>query len=190
MPGWGWSLVDDRYKEHDGDIVDIGCFTWDWSMKFIVDEEIRKRVIGADPQETSAPGDNTILFPGVVGPFTGVVKMNLHPDNGQISSLVNAHDSNTYVDMLSWKDFCSRYNIDNISILKINIESAEYSLLASMNSQDFSKIDQIAVSFHNWIFPNETPQRESAINLLKLNGYNIQETYLRYGWVLAIKQVD
>jgi len=184
MPGWGYSLVDDRYKNHKGDIIDLGCFTWDWSAKFI--KEGNKKVIGADPQENTAPGD-AILFPGVVGPFTGVVKMDLNID-GQISSLVNAQVSNTYVDMLSWKDFCIRYGIEEVSILKVNIESSEYSLLASMNSDDFSKIDQIAISFHDWLHPNERIQKEAAMSILIKNGFNIQSIYPRWGWILATKR--
>ena len=42
--------------------------------------------------------------------------------------------------MLSWKTFCERFNIDNVSILKINIEGSEYSFLDSLDETDFSKI--------------------------------------------------
>jgi len=34
--------------------------------------------------------------------------------------------------MISWKNFCKLYNIDKISILKINIEGGEYPLLNSI----------------------------------------------------------
>ena len=57
------------------------------------------------------------------------------------------------IQMLDWKTFCNKFEIDKVSVLKLNIEGSEYPLLHSMDSEDFSKINQIAVSFHDWMNP-------------------------------------
>jgi hypothetical protein len=90
-------------------------------------------------------------------------------------------------EMLSWKTFCKRFNIDKVSILKINIEGSEYSFLDSLDETDFFKINQIVISFHDWLNPEYKELTDYSIELLKKNGYTIISTYFKYGWYLCVK---
>jgi hypothetical protein len=90
--------------------------------------------------------------------------------------------------MINWKSFCKYYNIDKVSLLKLNIEGSEYPLLNSMGKDDFEKIDQIAVSFHNWENANWELITQSTFHLLTLAGFEIQSTYPGWGWWLAVKK--
>ena len=57
--------------------------------------------------------------------------------------------------------------IDNIDLMKINIEGGEYDLLLCLiNENLISKIKNIQVQFHNFV-PNAKKKREDIINLLK-----------------------
>ena len=57
--------------------------------------------------------------------------------------------------------------IDNIDLMKINIEGGEYDLLLFLiNENLISKIKNIQVQFHNFV-PNAEKKRENIINLLK-----------------------
>jgi hypothetical protein len=103
------------------------------------------------------------------------------------NSLYSLDNDSEYLNMISWKSFCEMYSIDNISVLKINIEGSEYALLNSMDASDYRKIDQIVISFHHWLNPEWGLLTEASLNLLRLNGFDIIKTYSRWGWYLALK---
>lgn len=180
IPKYDYSTVDDRAFTHDGVIVDVGCAGWDWCEAFIG----KKRVIGVDPFEKTTP-PNTELARCVIGAVSGSALM--QTDGDASSSTSYTTEDTISVLMHSWKDFCFTYDIKNISVLKLNIEGMEYSLLHSMDSEDFSKIDQIAVSFHDWMKPEWSKLTLAAIHLLQMNNFNVHKLDSEWGWFLAIK---
>lgn len=180
ITGEDYSLVDDRVFSHKGCVVDVGCLDWDWSRVFLN----KKRVIGIDPFENNTP-EGAELFKGLLGSLNG--KTNIKFDN--LASSIHSHNENSEEFVVkNWKTFCKDYNIDEVSVLKINIEGAEYSLLNSLDSEDFSKIDQIAVSFHDWMNPNWANLTKSTIFLLESFGYEVRCIFERLGWYLAVKK--
>ncbi len=184
IEGQYWSTVLDRALTNDGDIVDVGCYTWNWSNYFIS----KKRIIGVDPIENNIP-ENTELFKGVLGTNNGKVYMDVSADASTIIPDVNLTPVEVLeVDMLSWKTFCKKYNIDKISVLKINIEGSEYALLNSMDEDDFAKIDQITISFHDWMVPKWKDLTAASLSLLRSSGFKILETQSNWGWYLAYKE--
>lgn len=182
IEGQYWSTFDWNSIDSEGCIVDLGCLYWDWS-KFWLGV---KRVIGIDPFETTTP-IGAELFNGVLGPSDCNVTMN-KPNNNENEGTIDYNlDNGDVFEMLSWKTFCERYNINTVSILKINIEGSEYSFLDSLDESDFSKINQIVISFHDWLNPEFKPLTDSSIELLKKNGYTVISTYFKLGWYLCVK---
>ena len=181
-----WSRIHPRFQSHDGCIVDLGCLGWNRDFDNIGSDNWagyffgKKRVIGVDPQET--PNEHSELFKGFISDFSG--KANL-TSTGLGASMVPSDDGQ--YDVLTWEDFKSQYNIQSISILKINIEGAEWDLLDAFD--DFS-IDQICVSFHNFLpkFNNETyiQRTEAIVQKLINNGYQTIDLGI-YGWKLFLK---
>lgn len=178
IPGNQYSTVHSKFTFNDGDIVDIGCLGWDWSDMFLG----KKRVIGVDPQETFTP-EGATLFRGVLSSFDG--KVQLHEQG--VGARISNNGQGDWYDALSWKSFCKEYQIDKIAILKINIEGGEYPLLASMDKDDFKNIEQITISFHDWLYPEQVNQKQAILKLLQDNGFNIIQTYPTWGWYLAYK---
>ena len=176
MSGWDYSLVDDRCLEHEGCIVDLGCLDWDWSKFFIG----KKRIVGADPYEKQI--DGVEFYNGVVYNYNGKIYLT----NKGIASSIYDKGGDEF-DVITWKNFCEKFGIDKISVLKLNIEGAEYDLLKSMDSSDFEKIDQRAVSFHDWLNPAWSEQTKECMELLNKNNFSIQPIFLQFGWYLAIK---
>jgi len=179
MPGLAYSAVDVRCLSHDGCIVDLGCLFWDWSRFFIG----KKRVIGVDPYEKEIEG--TELYKGIVCDETNKVSMS---NNGVSSSVFNGGDD--LVNALSWSDFCKKFNVEKISVLKINIEGSEYRLLRAMSQEDFEKIDQIAVSFHDWMNPSWRKDTLECLKILEKNDFSFVKIHEPYGWYLAIKNKE
>lgn len=180
IDGWDYSTVNDRCLIDDGDIVDIGCLNWDWSNFFLG----KKRVIGVDPFENKIP--YTEIFKGVIGNFNGFTRMR----NEGISSSMSNQDDGEEVQVMTWKNFCKDYNINKISVLKINIEGAEYDLLNSLSDNDFNNIDQIAISFHDWMVPDWKHKTEDAIKLLESKNFEINKINENWGWYLAQKKKE
>jgi hypothetical protein len=112
------------------------------------------------------------------------------PNNNEIEGIVN-YDSNEgqQFDMISWKTFCNRFNIDEVSILKINIEGSEYSFLDSLDESDFSKINQIVISFHDWLNSDYKELTKQSIQLLQKYGYTVISTHFPFGWYLCVKNI-
>ena len=184
IKGEFWSTFDWNSIDNEGCIVDLGCLYWDWSNYWLG----MKRVIGVDPFEETIP-NGAELFKGVLGPSDCKIKMD-KPNNDEVAGIVNYNivkgEENLY-EMLSWKTFCKKFNIDKVSILKINIEGSEYSFLDSLDETDFSKINQIVISFHDWLNLDYVDMTKSSIELLKKNGYTVISTYFKFGWYLCIK---
>ena len=124
-------------------------------------------MIGVDPFENAVP--HTEIFKGIIGDYNGTTTMN----NEGIATNVFNISGGEVVEVKTWKTFCKEYNIDKISILKINIEGAEYELLNSFDREDFENIDQIAISFHDWMVPSWREKTENALELLRKNHFEI-----------------
>jgi hypothetical protein len=182
-----WSRVHPRFMDNEGCIVDLGCLGWNrdfddktsdnWAGFFFG----KKRVIGVDPQET--PNDKSELFKGFISIFSGKANLSQNGIGGQM-----VRDENGEYDVLTWADFKKKFGIDDISILKINIEGAEWDLIQSLDAEDFDTIDQIVVSFHDFLpeFEKNHILTERCINKIISHGYSIVNLGI-YGWRLFIK---
>jgi len=177
-----YSRVLKRALNNDGAIVDVGCYTWDWSQFFIG----KKRVIGVDPIENTIP-EGAELFKGAISSVNGNALMNVDDVKSTIISKYVDSNNALKVELLTWKTFCNNYNIDKISVLKVNIEGSEYELLNSMTLEDLDKIDQIAISFHDWLVPEWRNLTEMALTKLKNAGFNLIKINESWNWYLAFK---
>lgn len=178
IPHEDWSTVDQRVWEHPGVVVDLGCLGWNWSSPFIR----MKRVIGADPFATPISGAD--LFIGVVGTHLCPMSMSV---NGESSTVISPKGKQQWVQMIPWLKFKLLFDISSISILKVNIEGSEYWLLESMPDSEFSSIDQIAISFHDFVNPEWKPATEKAKNRLTSLGYKCEPINIPYRWFLFTK---
>jgi FkbM family methyltransferase len=178
IQGQDYTTVNDRCLIHNGDVVDIGCLNWDWSKFFIG----KKRVIGVDPFENEIK--HTELFKGLIGNEDGVIKIK---NEGIKTSTTNSEDGEE-VKVKTWKNFCREFSINKISLLKLNIEGSEYDLLDSFDEQDFENIDQIAISFHDWMVPEWKSKTEKSLRILESKNFTLQKINDSWNWFLATKK--
>lgn len=183
-----WSRVHPRFQIHEGCVVDLGCLGWNRPFEEIGSDNWagfffnKKRIIGVDPQETDNP--NAELFKGFVSNFSG--KGTLVSD-GIGATLSKSADGN--FDVLNWDDFKQKFKIESISILKINIEGSEWDLIDSFKPEDFKDIDQICISFHDWLpeFSNSIHRTDACVKKIISNGYAVVDLGM-YGWKLFLKK--
>lgn len=166
-----------RVWEQDGCVVDLGCLGWDWSRLFMG----RRRVVGADPAEADTPSGSE-LWRGFVAPMTGELQYGRGPSGMPAgSALIGGKLS---APALSWQAFKDRFVIQAISLLKMNIEGMEYSLLPIVPQ---SMADQIVVSFHH-PFGSFSPSATRAMIGFLSEWYWHCETCPKWGWHLFLRK--
>lgn len=177
IPGQPHTTLHKRVWDHPGAIVDVGCAGWDWCGVFLG----RKRVIGLDPDLSVPVVPGAELIQTQLGPYNGIVSF-------QGSTGFNLGADVPQAPIWSWKRF-AKAAIDSrgIAALKINAEGAEWPLLASMGEDDFQSIDQIAVSFHDFVWPEMAKISEVLIGYLVRVGYKSHGIYPPYNWWLFYK---
>ena len=140
-------------------------------------------MIGVDPFGEKIEG--TEFFKGLIGPFNGKTYLS---DEVLGSSIFSENNENAIeLNVISWKSFCKSYNINNISVLKMNIEGSEYPLLNSLDTEDYEKIDQMVISFHDWKTPEWIELTRASLQLLQNNGFQIMKINQNFNWYLALK---
>ena len=55
-----------------------------------------------------------------------------------------------------------------------------------MSKNDYSKIDQIAISFHDFVYPEQKLLAQSSIKLLESVGFTVTSICPLWGWWLAV----
>lgn len=174
------STVHSRIWRHRGAIVDAGCAGWDFTRPFFDTH----RVIGIDPDETS-PQPNVEFFRGLLGPINGWCQLSTE---GQDSTVLHPGDSPRRADMVTWDLLKQWFHLHEIALLKINIEGGEWPLLMSMNAEDLRRIDQIAVSFHEFRWPQMAGATKAVVGYLADCGFEIVRTEGRCCWHLALRK--
>ena len=127
------------------------------------------------------------MYKGILGPLDGKARFSILNENDNLDN-VGYDEDGELVDMISFKTLCKKYNVDKVSILKLNIEGGEYSLLNSMDVDDYNKIDQIAVGFHDWLYPNQIELANNTLALLENMGFEVKKIHDHWNWYLAIKK--
>jgi len=198
--GQSYSCIDPRINNSKGDIIDLGCCNWLYNWNWF--QFLSKRVVGVDPFEVHIPSGFE-LFRGIIGNCDGSILMF---NEGSASSVFNYSQSIIELPMLSFErpsaielpmlsfdSFAARYKIDEISLLKININGFEYPFLMSLTEKWYDCIDQILVCFHDSvsISPLSRPFPLRATNvvvdyLTKWYDYILVDPQLR--WFLFLKR--
>lgn len=106
------------------------------------------------------------------------LKFYVDPTNTTIGSLSKHHLEihanslqETIVPAISLKTFIKEKNIDKISLLKMDIEGAEYEIIENLEQEIFDKIDSFLIEYHD----NEDGRVEKLIHKLLKSGFDIDQ---------------
>jgi len=102
----------------------------------------------------------------------------IDPSNTTIGSLSEHHllsnGSNVQkviVPAISLKTFIREQNLNNISLVKMDIEGAEYQIIEELDDEIYNKIDNFLIEYHD----NTDKRINKLIDKLKLKGYDITQ---------------
>jgi Methyltransferase FkbM domain len=178
--GEPWTRLHRRVFDVPGVVIDLGCAMWDWSGRFFG----RKPVLGADPFETDPKISGVDLFQGVVTTVRGQVQISR---DGIGSSTRGSTKDAVLVEAITLEDLLERYRVTEIAALKINTEGSEYELLINMHEKLLARIDQIAVSFHDFIGLASPRATEAVITFLR-HWYDVVSIDERWNWYLFTRR--
>ncbi|KKU26292.1 MAG: FkbM family methyltransferase [Candidatus Magasanikbacteria bacterium GW2011_GWA2_46_17] len=74
------------------------------------------------------------------------------------------------VHTLTLNDLCNQYKISVISVLKMDIEGAEYEVIESLTPKDLAKIGSLILEYHN----NANNNYKNIEQTLRQNGFSVQ----------------
>ncbi len=83
----------------------------------------------------------------------------------------NENQTQVVVDSISLRKIFKEFNLKKINLLKIDIEGAEWDFLKKFSKEDYKKIDQISMEFHDFIDSSLKYKSDKIINKLKNLGY-------------------
>jgi FkbM family methyltransferase len=122
----------------------------------------------------------------------GELDFYIDTENSTISSVANygSLTSSYKVKSISFKSFIKEYGIDRVGLLKVDIETGEYDLFDSLDSEDFSIIDNILVEYHLIAGRTYSKDVNELISKIKDAGYQIEvrDMHSIGGFIFASKE--
>lgn len=76
------------------------------------------------------------------------------------------------VNFMTLSGVIAEKKVDRIDYLKIDVEGAEFDVIAGIKDEDYSKIRKIAMEYHNSFFGYDAEKRQSMIENFTNRGYN------------------
>ncbi|NDB27969.1 FkbM family methyltransferase [archaeon] len=103
-----------------------------------------------------------------------------HPENSTISSFDKNHLiphlpskelMEIQVDTIRLDDYCNINSINNIDLLKIDVEGAEYDILENLDDAFYKKVKNVLIEFHD----NHSGQLKNLIKFMREKGFIIND---------------
>ena len=133
----------------------IGLFTelcLDKGANSVICLEINKSAINTF-DSLYGQRDNIKLIQKAISDKNGLIEIYEDPENSLISSISKSHGENlsvtNVVESITMDELFSSENIENVSLLKIDIEGAEYGAFESLSDNNLSKVNSIILEFHD-----------------------------------------
>ena len=152
------------YRPCDGDVVlDVGAHVGLFSL-WLVRQNPRCRVVAIEPStenfaclqaNVAAMGARQVsTYRYALGPRGGTGRVEPTTDRSIDHRLVPAPASNAdAVPILSLQDLLDVAGADNVAMLKMDIEGAEYDVFAEVAQSTLRRVERLAVEYHDHLRP-------------------------------------
>jgi FkbM family methyltransferase len=180
-------FVDSKYDCYELDkmdiVLDIGANSGLFSLLAIT--KGAKKVYAFEPNKESiinlehiVKNLNVEIVDKAVYTKDEDLKFYIDPTNTTIGSISKDHILNNgdhlqelIVPAISLKTFFTEKNIDRVSLVKMDIEGAEYDIIENLEPEVFEKIDNFLIEYHD----NTNNKVEKLVNKLIKSGYDIDQ---------------
>jgi len=160
-------------------VVDVGANIGLWT-EYIMHSANCKKVFSVEPNTEALKvlknsfDDKVTVVEKAMATKDGELEFFVDENNSTISSVAEFDGRSNIkykVGAISFKSFISQYNLDNIDLFKVDIETGEYDLFESFDESDFAKINNMLVEFH--VMGGRTYEKDATnlINMIKKAGF-------------------
>jgi FkbM family methyltransferase len=122
--------------------------------------------------------DNVTIIEKAVYTTDENLEFFIDPNNTTVGSLSEHHllsngtsVQKVIVPAISLKTFMQQYNVSTISLVKMDIEGAEYQIIEDLDDDTYSKIESFLIEYHD----NTDNRISKMIHKLKSKGYDITQ---------------
>ena len=190
---WMWDNGDDTHRLNyeeltpESTVVDVGGYLGEWSEK--IKDKYNPNIYILEPIHSYYEGlvkkfgneDKIKIFNFGLSSSSGKVKINL--DNAS-SSLYKPGTGSQEVEISTVDSFMEDNSIEEIDLMKINIEGAEYTLLDRMIKSGIIEIvDNLQIQFHEE-HENEITRDYIQSHLKNTHNLTYNYTYVWENWKL------
>jgi FkbM family methyltransferase len=126
-----------------------------------------------------------------VGGETGVLDLRLPADRCATGHAHAATEGAPVlrVRQLRFRDFVAEFpDLGEIDLVKTDVEGAEIGLFATMEPEDFARIRQLTVEFHDFLYPETAPAVEAAKRRIRSFGFHCIPFSRTNGDVLFVRR--
>jgi FkbM family methyltransferase len=167
-----WHTLHPRYLGPQSRILDLGANYGQFSEA--VTQRFKCRCVAVEPAPSpfAAIRENALVnkIQAAVAVKSGVMPFYIH-ENSVASSLTANSENTIKVDTFSLADLMKLINWAYIDLLKVDIEGAEISMLASSSDETLSKIGQITIEFHDFCGITQSDAVLKTLDRLKRLGF-------------------
>jgi FkbM family methyltransferase len=117
--------------------------------------------------------DNIKLFNLAVSHNNKPLRLYIDDGNSLISSACDVKNNYYDVQTTTLKDILLENKIDNVDLIKIDIEGMEFDLIDNLDDSIFNKVDRFLIEYHDFYFKDGAEKLEGLKSKLSYNGYNI-----------------
>jgi FkbM family methyltransferase len=101
------------------------------------------------------------------------LRLYIDTNNSLISSAYDVKNNYYDVESITLKDIFERNKIQNVDLVKIDIEGMEFDLIENLEESIFEKIDKFLIEYHDFYFTDGIQKLEKLKSKLNHMGYNI-----------------
>lgn len=173
--------VADEVIKHAQTILDVGAHKGFFAL-YCVALNPTARIFCLEPEKSNLAAlklnkknnklKNVEIVPAALSDTTGESSLAVAEDshNHYLAQGDNTAKNTQTVHTYKFSDFMSEYKLESISLLKMDIEGGEYAVFNGLTSEDFLKIKNIVMEYHNF------PGRNYKIleRQLRENGFGVQ----------------
>jgi len=178
-----------NYELDENSIVfDVGGYKGDWTTSIL--QKYKSKIYIFEPvhefyeiiQSRFKGNPNIQTFDYGLGAADGNLEISITKDS---SSVFNSEGTKEVINMQSAVKFIRDNNIDNVDLIKINIEGGEYDLLEDLAKHDMlSTFKNIQVQFHRFIPDCIERRNEIRESLSKTHELTYDYEFIWENWKL------
>jgi FkbM family methyltransferase len=176
--------IDEGMFNPDGiNFIDLGACLGEFSTHLVNACKVKKGIlIEANPTNFLKIPDlkNCTKENKFVSPLRDLKEIKFFEDRGSpyngsafITSKFAGELVEHLIPVISLNDIISRFNGEIIDLLKVDIECGEFDLILMSNAEDFQKIRQVTIEFHDFLDPNLKSVTDGCVQKLLSFGFEL-----------------